>query len=565
MNINSIFNQINNAITNNTSNQSLDKVSEGLKNGLDMIINGGSNQVIAGKIISIDGENILLSMGENELLNARLEGNTNANIGDILTFSVKSSDSSKISLTPLFENSNQVSTVNSALNQAQLPVTAQNQYMVKSMMQEGLPIDKQSLYDMSKAMQLNATEDVLTLAKMSRLNIPLTDEMITQFKNYTNFEHLITNSLSDIADSFMESYEMILADGNENEAVLFIKDNIDALLSDLNEQVLNNDNVNNENTVTNTLNNVNSNNEVNALSDNTNKSENIINVNDNENTILSDNKVINNSSNSVLEDLKFISLSDNQKEAVINNKNGFDDVLKDVFKQIKDLDISKLSKEDISNLSQDIKKLFNDSVFKNSFKKAVLDKYLLDPEDLAKEGEVSRLYEKLSSNLKQLNNTTENNTQTPFAQNINNLNSNLDFMNELNQTFNYVQIPLKMNDKEAAGELYVYSNKKSLAQSDGNVSALLHLDMEHLGPMDVHVFLNANINDVKTKFYLQDDAALDLIAENIDVLNKRLEKRGYKMSSEFINDDIKNSVMDKILEDNKNISMISSSSFDARA
>ena len=565
MNINSIFNQINNAITNNTSNQSLDKVSEGLKNGLDMIINGGSNQVIAGKIISIDGENILLSMGENELLNARLEGNTNANIGDILTFSVKSSDSSKISLTPLFENSNQVSTVNSALNQAQLPVTAQNQYMVKSMMQEGLPIDKQSLYDMSKAMQLNATEDVLTLAKMSRLNIPLTDEMITQFKNYTNFEHLITNSLSDIADSFMESYEMILADGNENEAVLFIKDNIDALLSDLNEQVLNNDNVNNENTVTNTLNNVNSNNEVNTLSDNTNKSENIINVNDNENTILSDNKVLNNSSDSVLEDLKFISLSDNQKEAVINNKNGFDDVLKDVYKQIKDLDISKLSKEDISNLSQDIKKLFNDSEFKNSLKKAVLDKYLLDPEDLAKEGEVSRLYEKLSSNLKQLNNTTENNTQTPFAQNINNLNSNLDFMNELNQTFNYVQIPLKMNDKEAAGELYVYSNKKSLAQSDGNVSALLHLDMEHLGPMDVHVFLNANINDVKTKFYLQDDVALDLIAENIDVLNNRLEKRGYKMSSEFINDDIKNSVMDKILEDNKNISMISSSSFDARA
>ena len=37
------------------------------------------------------------------------------------------------------------------------------------------------------------------------------------------------------------------------------------------------------------------------------------------------------------------------------------------------------------------------------------------------------------------------------------------------------------------GELYVYTNKKNLADNDGNVSAFLHLDMDHLGPVDVYV------------------------------------------------------------------------------
>ena len=38
---------------------------------------------------------------------------------------------------------------------------------------------------------------------------------------------------------------------------------------------------------------------------------------------------------------------------------------------------------------------------------------------------------------------------------------------------------------------------------DGNVSALLHLDMENLGPMDVYVAMQNN--RVNTHFYMQDD------------------------------------------------------------
>ena len=129
--------------------------------------------------------------------------------------------------------------------------------------------------------------------------------------------------------------------------------------------------------------------------------------------------------------------------------------------------------------------------------------------------------------------------------------------------FTYIQLPLKMQGREANGELFVYTNKKSLANKEGAVSALLHLDMEHLGSVDVHVSLNNQ--KVSTKFYLEDDSSLDLIANHIDMLNERLERRGYSMNAEFLTRDGTQNVMDEMLSQSKNISVLAGYSFDARA
>ena len=152
---------------------------------------------------------------------------------------------------------------------------------------------------------------------------------------------------------------------------------------------------------------------------------------------------------------------------------------------------------------------------------------------------------------------------SPIFRSVQNIRENVEFMNQLNQMFAYVQIPLKMQGKEATGELFVYTNKKSLAKKDGAVSALLHLDMEYLGSVDVHVTLVDQ--KVSTKFYLKDDSALDLIASNIEILNQRLEKRGYSMDAQFLNKDDDRTVMDEILDQNKGASILAGYSFDARA
>ncbi len=120
-----------------------------------------------------------------------------------------------------------------------------------------------------------------------------------------------------------------------------------------------------------------------------------------------------------------------------------------------------------------------------------------------------------------------------------------------------------MNGDSTHGELFVYTNKKNLAKKDGNVSALLHLDMEYLGPVDVYVAMQNQ--NVSTKFYLSDDSVIDLIAENIHVLNERLNSRGYSMSCEFVAKEGEKTAMEEMLAANKNVSVLASYSFDARA
>ena len=87
--------------------------------------------------------------------------------------------------------------------------------------------------------------------------------------------------------------------------------------------------------------------------------------------------------------------------------------------------------------------------------------------------------------------------------------------------------------------------------------------MEHLGSVNVHVSMKEQ--NVSTKFYLQDDSTLDLIADHIDILNERLNKRGYRMSASFSHQDENLNVMEEMIKQDKNISILSGYSFDARA
>ena len=147
-----------------------------------------------------------------------------------------------------------------------------------------------------------------------------------------------------------------------------------------------------------------------------------------------------------------------------------------------------------------------------------------------------------------------------LGQAANNLSNNLDFMNQLNQMFQYVQLPLQMTGQDVHGDLYVYRNKHKKMSEDGSVSAALHLDMENLGPVDV--FVKLLDTKVTTNFYVADDAVLDLINDNIHFLNERLKKRGYTMQVSLkLHDDIdgQDAAVDEMLD------VAKTTSFDARA
>lgn len=532
MNISSIMNQISQTISESVQgNQQVmpSAVEESIRNGLEAIFSKGNGQYITGEVLQSEGGEILLSLGENQLLQAKLQGDVAPRTGQLMTFQIQNTSGSRITLTPLYENMNQNSNIASALKAAGLPMTDQTILMVKEMMSEGLPVDKQSLYQMNRAVNQYPEIPLTTLVQMQRLGIPLEADMIGQFQHYQNFEHQITNSLPELVDAFAKTYEQLMTEQGTGDAVSFVKDVLRQFTGEMQpEQILSEDR-NEDGAVT-------------GMQPQT--PENIL-------------------GKELTEALKQLGVPEEKLNGLSQSKDPAQTVFKELLTQ---LDTNAEAGKASPEFGEKLLKLFNGKEFQSLFKASLNKQLLLEPSEVGREGKVEQLYERLNEQIRQLNDSLSGAARqnTPLAKTVENLNQNLDFMNTINQNFTYVQIPLKMYNGNTNGELFVYTNKKSLAQKDGNVSALLHLDMEYLGSVDVHVTLSGGQN-VATKFYLKDDAALDLIATHIDMLNERLNRRGYTMNAEFVNRDSRTNVLDEMLKESKNISVLSDTSFDVRA
>ena len=146
-----------------------------------------------------------------------------------------------------------------------------------------------------------------------------------------------------------------------------------------------------------------------------------------------------------------------------------------------------------------------------------------------------------------------------------NVRDNIQFMNQLNQTYAYVQIPLKFAGQNAHSDLYVYTDKRKMREKDGELSAFLHLDLDHLGSTDVSIkMLQKN---VATNFYLADDMSYQLILDHMEILEERLAKKGYQVKIQVMNQEENvNFVEDMLKQQTPSAGgMVHRYSFDVRA
>ena len=136
-----------------------------------------------------------------------------------------------------------------------------------------------------------------------------------------------------------------------------------------------------------------------------------------------------------------------------------------------------------------LQKLFGGKEFQLLLREAVKEQWLLKPEELKDGKRLTGLYEKLERQIGQLEATMRaaGLTQNSLLHTAAEIRGNIEFMNQINQIYHYVQLPLKMSGQSANGELYVYTNKKQQDGQEGEFSAFLHLDMENLGATDVSV------------------------------------------------------------------------------
>ena len=579
-------------------NVSSDKSSSALQN-----LSAGDT--ITGQMISREGDVVQLLLSDETVIQAKLDREMQMLPGQMITFTVKTSNNGTIALAPLFTNTTDMKTAAKALMNAGLSVNDGNMKMVSSMMKEGLPIGRDSLVYMKGQSALFPTANVTNLVQMHRMGIPMTEQNVEQFSAYKNYEHQVLDAANHIGELVGDTLgEMVSA--NPSEAVAFF-DAILELLTEKNSTVAGDaapmTNLENAYLVNDDAASLASDENNNLMSGAEAAKVASDKAQDTDATIAMLKAIMQQSDTTSMPDEQLgqaratgqpgeAALQETQihPDGSVMHSGGTNSVQETMEQLIRDLDafaaqndaakslVEAFAKGNISgaellkHLKQECKDpaqfraLLSNQGVQKLLGKSLTDAWKLTAEQTSSKAEVKELYRRMEEQTRQIMDTLQASAKadSPLAGAVTRLQNNLDFMNQLNQMFPYVQLPLSLSGSEAHGELYVYTNKKNLAKENGTVSALLHLDMEHLGTVDVMVRMNSE-QHVNTNFMVASEEVLDLIEAHLDELTARLNKRGYHMETSCSLQEEDNSVMDKMIEQDRPISVISTTAFDARA
>lgn len=179
-----------------------------------------------------------------------------------------------------------------------------------------------------------------------------------------------------------------------------------------------------------------------------------------------------------------------------------------------------------------VRELLQSGEFQTVLKSAIEEQLLLKPEQLNKEN-VKEYYEKIS---RKMNQFTEMINQlgkedTSAMKNTTAIRQNVEYINQLNQLYSYVQLPVKLASQNVHSELYVLTKKKRLGENSGAFTALLHLDMEVLGSMDVYITMEQR--KVSARFYLQREDIAKFLESHSESLIRQLEEKGFLVKAGF--------------------------------
>ncbi len=554
------------------------------------IRNLAPGQTIQGAVVSRDGNSVQIALRQNMLINAKIDQSINLMLGQNMSFEVKSNNGSVLSLTPLYANMANEATVMRALDAAGLPETANNIEMVAVMMEEGMPIDRESLANISRLMMEFPTQNPAVLVQMTRLGLPVTEENIAQFERYQQAEHQLLGSAETIMNELPQVFQELMGEGRVDQALAFYRQVLDIFLNEESSEA--------DGTV--------------AVRPETQPQEadgaviaadaeaappehaqaSLENVQTQAENAAA--QVKGDAAQTVIDMARPMESAGAQEaqqpvpgETVLTPRqwNALGDLLRELgadeqaAQQVANGELSSgetlaLIRSLMPRADADdphvrlMARLLDSREFSALLKEEMGRQWLIEPKDVADPHKVEQLYERVREQSMRLHEAMESvgKADVPAARSVQNLQSNVDFMNQLNHMFTYIQLPLKLAGNNAHGDLYVYTNKKNLAAKDGSVSALLHLDMEHLGPLDVYVTMQQN--KVSTNFTLQDESALDLIEEHIHLLDERLAGRGYDLKAQFSvkeEETEDEGILQTILSQDRNISVLSRTSFDMRA
>lgn len=524
--------------------------TKGVENLVSSLRSLTKGNIFEGTVSSMKNGRVTLALSSGQQISARIEGKVQLSLGQSMFFQVKSNDGSQIAIRPFsVEGTGANYTLLQALSAAGVPAEFDYLSMVNRMMEEQMPIDRNSIQQMVRMVNAHPEIDVQTLVQLNKLGITIDKQNAAQFENYLDDKQAITNEFDQLIEELPQALESESLSPQQMRS--FGSEFLLALTDGLEDVPLQNNGLVSqempaefvaENTI-----------EKSIAEGNTIEKSGLL-----ENGELlqttEDGKAVSQETatdqpvqqsesysatphtlGALMDGKQLQNLNTMLGELLGTDATGYtkDSGVAEVLK-----DIQQVFKDSLPIEREQIGKLFSSKEFVHMVKDTMQQQWTLQPQELEADGtdKVTKLYDRMNAQLEKITEALKSIGQenTGFAQTAADIQGNVEFMNQINQAYTYVQIPLQMSGQNASAELFVYTNKKALAEGDRELTAFLHLDLDHLGATDVSVKMKNK--QVSTNFYLDDDASYQLISLNVDRLEKRLQEKGYQCNVSVINE-----------------------------
>jgi hypothetical protein len=451
-------------------------------------------------ITDVSGEQVTITLDGGQSFTASLLNSTAYNIGDRADFVIQDNKGENIVLKAVTMQATALETamINKSLKAAGIMPTLRNRGMVLELMRNGMPIGRDALLDMVKELSSHSNAEIGGIIALKRMGIEVTDDSLKSYQNYKEYNGAMQRDIAALGEKLFESVDSGKA----------LSDVVKLLVGD---ELLTGNGTVEDNSKESTKTGAQTQQPAGTQAD--------------EKADIAQKNLMSDVKNMVA------GMVDNYNAATgkslklsyeFLNTDNLARFMNEFARMAEEFEMEPLLKNKLHGVLKGDKasRLLNELV-RDTFSMKMTD--VADSESVKEH--IAKTLDKLSS----VSEYAASNQSAELSNVASRMSNNMEFLNSMNQFMAAVQVPIKNIGEHGEGELYVYRRNKQKCGEDDTVKAFLHLDMEHLGALDIYVTLKGS--SVATNFKVEDESVLDFLETNMEQLTKKLAEDGYNVTA----------------------------------
>ena len=451
-------------------------------------------------ITDVSGEQVTITLDGGQSFTASLLNSTAYNIGDRACFVIQDNKGENIVLKAVTMQATALETamINKSLKAAGIMPTLRNREMVLELMRNGMPIGRDALLDMVKELSSHSNAEIGGIIALKRMGIEVTDDSLKSYQNYKEYNGAMQRDIAALGEKLFESVDSGKA----------LSDVVKLLVGD---ELLTGNGTVEDNSKESTKTGAQTQQPVGTQAD--------------EKADIAQKNLMSDVKNMVA------GMVDNYNAATgkslklsyeFLNTDNLARFMNEFARMAEEFEMEPLLKNKLHGVLKGDKAL-------RLLNELVRDTFSMKMTDVADSESVKEHIAKTLDKLSSVSEYAASNQSAELSNVASRMSNNMEFLNSMNQFMAAVQVPIKNIGEHGDGELYVYRRNKQKCGEDDTVKAFLHLDMEHLGALDIYVTLKGS--SVATNFKVEDESVLDFLETNMEQLTKKLAEDGYNVTA----------------------------------